>query len=102
MIWNQTYGSNLDNLLKAKERGLQVPALDNKPELPIHLIPYFECYYDLNGDLSWMVVKQWCEYYNQNFEYCFAVLVTAQNKVEKWRQLNSSHSKTPVAKGTNR
>ena len=43
------YGDALKALQKAQDRGVKVPALENRPELTADLVPVFQCWSLLHG-----------------------------------------------------
>lgn len=68
------------------KRGARVPALEDRPELAAHMLPFLDCWNDLGGMITWHAVKEWATHYRLNFETMYAVLSGADARVRKWQR----------------
>ncbi len=91
ITWWLEWGERVDDLERLARQGKTIPALQNRPELTLWLVPAFDCYADLNGVIAWPAVKAWADYHQQPFDALWAVLRIAERRVAQWHKTRSAY-----------
>lgn len=98
MIWWFQWGDKVEALQELRSRGLEVPALDNAPQLPPDEQIFWRSYCDCSterresGAIPFSAVATWCELYGEPLEEHWDVIRIADAQVRKWKTPTASAS----------
>jgi hypothetical protein len=59
-----------------------VPALEARPDVPLWLVPALDAWRDLGGNVEWMPIREWGDYYGIELEWLLPVLRRAASMLE--------------------
>jgi hypothetical protein len=87
--WAVQWGDKIERLMAMQAKGQRVPALDNRPGLPAHLLPAFDCIVDLSIDAAWRDVRDWCAHYGQDLDDLWPLVRSMRGEMRRWQASRS-------------
>jgi len=86
------WGDKIERLEALVAKGRRVPALEQRPDLPAHLLPTFDCVIDLSIEARWGDVHDWCQHYGQDLDEIWPLIRSVRQEMHQWQQSRSRSS----------